>query len=202
MKQTQSTKCVQNLRQLGLGLRVYAQDHNNRLPAIWYQNNAGYLWYWSSDLNNYLGPQGPARVGLGMCPAWDGTRRNGIAGNLIYVPQSYDSYTYCYPSPPSYGQTNTDTPSILKYQNLASTMLICDSKPNSPSYDAYAVLPITRTVSRFLTQNANGPTGTTSPTGFRHNGKMNTCFADGHVAALSPSDMTTLMNGTNSMIPQ
>src|SRR5882757_3670211 len=94
----QSVGCINNLKQLGTGLMLYAQEHDNRLPQAWYNGSGGFLWYFSAAFTPYLGPQGLTRLKLGMCPAWNGTRQNGIPGDVVWVPNTYDSYTLGYPS--------------------------------------------------------------------------------------------------------
>jgi prepilin-type processing-associated H-X9-DG protein len=192
-----STVCMNNLRQLGAGLLQYSQDHAQCLPSAWYQGQSGYMWYWSPDFTPYLGQPGLNRMKLGMCPDWDGAKKKGIAGSTIYVPNTDDSYTLCYPSP-SYaagytvGETYSATPRILQYKQPSKNLLLCDSKPNpnSSSYSAYGLLPVTRTATRFLQQNGDDKT---KPTGFRHANRMNVLFADFHFQSLSPQEVTDEM---------
>lgn len=188
----QTTACASNMRQLGVTLINYAQEHKNQMPAVWYENTGGYLWYFSPSMDPYLGAQGVARHQLGMCPSWNGGARVGVAGSVVYPPGTYNSYTYCQPTPPTYGATNTATPNLLHYARPAQNLLLCESRPNSTatSYSAYDVLPVTRTAARFITQNGDA----SDPlTGFRHKGKMNAFFADGHMASLAPADITDVM---------
>ena len=65
-----SSKCVSNLKQIGMGMEMYAQNHKgNGVPLVWtdYKNSAGTNLgkvYWSYILseNGYLGGRGGMRA--------------------------------------------------------------------------------------------------------------------------------------------
>ena len=196
----QQTKCMSNMRQLGAALLVYSQDHANRLPAIWYQNAVGVIWYYSPDFNDYLGSQGVKRVSMGECPVWEGTKRAGISSgpnSLLSPPQTYNSYTFCYPSVSSdsgaaAAQIYADTPLTTRYARPTTTLLITDSPPNpdKTAYLAFDALPTTRDAPTFLVQHGTTTSTPALPTAFRHFGRMNVVFFDGHGDSILPGDVT------------
>lgn len=60
----QQTKCASNMRQLGLGILMYADDHSGRVPLTMhgaYTTNES----WINSLKNYSGNVAPIR----LCPA-------------------------------------------------------------------------------------------------------------------------------------
>ena len=182
-----SAVCINNLRQLGSGLILYAQEHDNKLPQAWYKGNDGFLWYWSADFTPYLGEQGLSRHKLGMCPAWNGTRTKGVPGDVVWMPNTYNSYTMGYPAVPN--NRFLATPSLSQYTRPSTTLLLCDGAPQaSYTYTADHLLGYDRSVAAFLATN-----NASSRTAFRHNGKMNVLFADLHVDALKPEDVTAEM---------
>jgi prepilin-type N-terminal cleavage/methylation domain-containing protein/prepilin-type processing-associated H-X9-DG protein len=57
------TKCVSNLRQLGLGMIMYADDHDGWLPETTHGNPTNRSWIFT--MANYVGNVNPIRI----CPA-------------------------------------------------------------------------------------------------------------------------------------
>jgi prepilin-type N-terminal cleavage/methylation domain-containing protein len=70
----QRATCLNNLRQINLGLRMYSEDSNDRTPgfAATNKSNFGIVWMgYTRVMKNYVGPNGPSspRDKLFACPA-------------------------------------------------------------------------------------------------------------------------------------
>jgi prepilin-type N-terminal cleavage/methylation domain-containing protein len=82
----QRTVCANNLRQINLGIRMYADDQNDRSPRT---NNLT-VWAYKELMKNYVGLDGPssAKDAIFSCPAdtfyYDTRFKSGGA----YVPRS------------------------------------------------------------------------------------------------------------------
>jgi prepilin-type N-terminal cleavage/methylation domain-containing protein/prepilin-type processing-associated H-X9-DG protein len=46
-EQARKTSCLSNLKQLGLGFMMYAQDYDETLPGVRFGNGAGQSWPWA-----------------------------------------------------------------------------------------------------------------------------------------------------------
>jgi type II secretory pathway pseudopilin PulG len=82
--------CMNNLRQVGLGIRLYAEDHSDSLPVLPepnpYPNGIGA--YYKQLVKAYLGLSGPAspKELVFICPS-DRTLRNDVG-------HAFTSYTF------------------------------------------------------------------------------------------------------------
>ena len=72
------THCVNNLKQIGLGIEMYADDHNNQLPGpVWLgfyeeydnQDNTRLLYYMATDLGLPAPQATPQDCLLARCPS-------------------------------------------------------------------------------------------------------------------------------------
>jgi prepilin-type N-terminal cleavage/methylation domain-containing protein len=65
------TACMSNLRQINLGLRMYADDSSDSSPWVGYDTNRNLLVCYKELLKGYVGPSSPAtsRSRLFACPA-------------------------------------------------------------------------------------------------------------------------------------
>jgi len=66
MTSAQRAKCASNMRQLGIGLISYAQDHNGRLPATQHHRTYGSEDSWVFLLKDYFGDE---LEEIRICPA-------------------------------------------------------------------------------------------------------------------------------------
>jgi len=73
--------CSSNLRQIGLGLTLYAADHNGQLPPTSHSTGGRAAGAWIALLNPYIGDTAAIRV----CPADPLRRERAVAGASSYI---------------------------------------------------------------------------------------------------------------------
>lgn len=158
--------CMSNLRQLYLGVALYAKDNNDSLPLC--HDSAGssatYGWNWPMFLGSsgaYV-PFDVAHYGSYRCPYWP-SRTTGI-------PKTDDYYTYGEIAYPNDFDTQVFPPIS---QIPPDHALLCDSinlNPGDPlgyNKQQYSIAPLS-------------PTAWYVGVHLRHHGRANLIFADGH----------------------
>jgi prepilin-type N-terminal cleavage/methylation domain-containing protein/prepilin-type processing-associated H-X9-DG protein len=108
-----SAVCKNNLRQIGQGFALYAEDYNDFIPGV-YISNGSYNWFNVLGKYGYLGPTkifgtaGIPRSNLMYCPAEYSTKQSAITTSYFddtYVGSSYvinlsvDYSACCYNTP-------------------------------------------------------------------------------------------------------
>lgn len=97
------TSCQSNMKQIGLGMTMYAQDYDETYPrAYWYGPSNATKGSWESQIKPYLGVSMPQfkREGLLNCPS-DAQFRNGVVARSYALTaqagsgSSWDSGTPC-----------------------------------------------------------------------------------------------------------
>ncbi|MFA6960777.1 MAG: prepilin-type N-terminal cleavage/methylation domain-containing protein [Opitutaceae bacterium] len=156
---SKTTGCTSNLRQIGMGMLLYAQDNKARFPKVygrdgltpsttWMQKTAAYV-----GLDNVLGTAAegkPRAAGLFLCPEFtydSGTRNVPYALNVYIDPSTGSTWDY---------QTRIPAPN--------RTFLIVETNFNGETHSPGSGGDVTR----------------------RHpNQGANFLFADGHVETIS-----------------
>ena len=175
--------CQSNLKQIGLGMMQYTQDHDERYPSNGWtctsvqvaaqqyactSTSATVLWY--HPLDPYL-----KSVQIYNCPSYTGTiQTRNSAGMWVYA------------SAASYGwnvyQTGTGTTGIVTPFHLASLASV-----ESP---ATTILVTEGNPGYYRVSGAVPTTSNTNPVGTRHLDGVNFLWADGHVKWSLPSKVT------------
>lgn len=174
-EQAKSVKCLFNERQLGLALQFYLQDYNKYLPGI---DNPG-IWiadkiYGKTWVNMYVGSILNAERGNAFltCPAyramWFGQGNYGM---------NYDVCAFDYWRMPFR--------KIEEIKSPGKCLFICDVFYEGPNYAS---------AQQYMTGHMDfkGKEMGRSNQHFRHSGKLNILYVDGHVGSrrdpLSPDD--------------
>lgn len=174
-EKARQTSCLSNLKQLGLGLLMYAQDYDEtnlrRRPA----NNAPQNMFWWNVIQPYV-----KNTQLILCPSypWNGGWCTGCGADT------------CRPnSSRSYDMANGGLPNMSQGPRAAAVLAPAETMWIFDCGCEYSCNPITTqySVGWFL----NAWRGQIRA--FRHNDGLNTCYADGHakwVKWIKCSDLT------------
>ncbi len=159
------SECVNNIRQLGMALLLYASDHNSVFPLY---SDAGVYWY-DDPLDSYLDDRSVLE-----CPSFK-----------KYDPDDFRTQAYginCHIASLPNGFMCNERAKLNRIKAPSKCMLIADSgaMPGS-NIDGYYII---YNVSWF------GFTFDYLP-GDRHNGGANIFFCDGHVKWHRPEDIPT-----------
>ena len=159
-EKARQTSCLSNMKQLGLGMLMYAQD---------YDGNIFYYAQTNTEVTPYQGESGYQTLSL-------------------YYPYIKNSQVYVCPSQgtvASYGQLCGN--STTTFGNVATNL---DSYAGTVPYGAAGTIMITESNNRALWDWGGDPTGALSlwlrlhPTGSTvlppHNGGLNCAYIDGH----------------------
>ena len=127
---SKSIKCVNHLKQLGVGLQLYADDNNGYIPVYASWNDWGApLRYWGEALcvdNHYL----PNNISLVRCPAWpvssgDWSESYGMPLYGYYA--TNENYGYFLSSEWLPGATHIRNIIIRKIKNPSQIDILLDS---------------------------------------------------------------------------
>ncbi len=227
--QAQSTVCLSNLRQLGSGTLMYANDWSNNIPYPVTSPGEAYLWYNALDsylaaLTNTSGGLTRSYVKFKNDPAWNSipqdVQPSGPSGATQTLQQFSRTYkmntrlrrpgvTWMIPSglksyatwqiPPVNVPQNAGT-----YKGMARTTDI-DQPSEFVMYGdarAYDVIPQDiNEIGRFSFE-VNHPSNTDSDAGvaLRHNNGANMVFADGHARSFSLNNILTPVSITSPVL--
>lgn len=164
-----SAVCKSNLRQLALGWQMYVTDYDGALPAystkVW---SGGQGMPWAFLIRNYINESEMEDT------YWAKTNPNGILRDLTlnkgwlllpYIPYGMSRYGIG-------GESWGNLPGLRKERqivNPSQTLLFVDSRYLTTDQGTYYVW-------------------VSSGTDFRHKGRANVAFADGHVESLSKGE--------------
>jgi prepilin-type N-terminal cleavage/methylation domain-containing protein/prepilin-type processing-associated H-X9-DG protein len=206
-----ASTCKNNLRQMGLGLKMYVDDNGNRYPLYFGSPGLSYGdatndWlegsvYWSSKLFPYY-PQNWVSAGF-RCPGYKGLTRGPFAGS-----SGERAGSYAYNARGSGSVANSSNSSNrLGLGTKAGQKIVSENEVAVPS-EMFAIGE-----SKYLNARANsdirggaggwdylecGLNSRSTPFDPRRHGKnYNQLFCDGHVAALNPM---VLFNPTNTAL--
>jgi prepilin-type N-terminal cleavage/methylation domain-containing protein/prepilin-type processing-associated H-X9-DG protein len=183
---SKSTKCLSNLRQIGIAVLAYPIDNNGNLPvdsAESFLAKTDLLWF--KLITSYIPTRAGSTVAVDKvlrCPA-EKQPPNSVVGSIC-------QYTAAY-SMVSEGNTRGAGPrKISGISNPTTTFLVVDGVliPNDYSSNGMAawnnaIKPDIDAASALDTKNIS----------FRHKNSMNAVYADGHVGTVSWADRKNVM---------
>ncbi|HLL90767.1 MAG TPA: DUF1559 domain-containing protein [Tepidisphaeraceae bacterium] len=188
-----SVQCLSNLRQMALQVHSYAVTYNGSYPIAQYTAADaafayGYGWDFTVVMNLTSGERTtrPGLIWMGatdarvqQCPSFSGK-------SMTVMPDPYTGYNYNV----SYighgeGETVVTPAKLSQVRDPAGTALFGDGQ-YAPGANKYMRSPQTHPGDLFAARS----TGTQ---GFRHRGRTNVAFADGHAAAWSERHTGGLM---------
>jgi prepilin-type N-terminal cleavage/methylation domain-containing protein/prepilin-type processing-associated H-X9-DG protein len=174
------TACLSNLRQMGLGVAMYAQDYDENYPMLTYNvdltANPGFVgvdgrpgkyMYWMMAIYPYV-----KNLGVYTCNDKAGSGWSGSAGE--YVPgdptQTGGNFMFY-----GYGRAfgGGGVVSMAAYQRPADTIAISETEPGPSPWNN---LPLGGNITSILYWNPNARAVLTP----RHNEGANCAFLDGH----------------------
>jgi len=174
-----ATQCSSNLRQIGMGLFLFANDNRGLLPpAVGVQPGGEAEVQWTKWLDGYLPKQGTSETArehvIFVCPS---TRYEGL--ELDGIARSYTATASIY-GPSASGVLGRNS----RGQRLVNSI---ENRPEVPMViEAKRYLTGNGSVSGLNWTGASPDVAATSPEAtvyfdFRHNDRMNVLFADGSV---------------------
>ncbi len=196
----QSVQCLSNLRQMATAAHAYAVANRGFLPPAMYAGNDGvnlYAYGWDytiiTDLASYqvsIQPgllwSGQTNLKIQQCPVFEGS---AMAANNPYTGYNYNT---SYIGRGLYaGGARFDPPArLVQVRRPAETALFGDGEYASGA-NKYMRSPAP---SPFPSDNITGRTAGTQ--GFRHRGRTNIAFADGHAESLGQAFGAGVAPGT------
>ncbi len=185
------TICASNLKQIGLGVCGYADEHDSWMPVS--STPTGNCANWRYEISSYLGilnaTISDARLGSGVfwCPLWKDEPSVGVnvkGGYGWNVGRAADS---CF----GYADGNNRPRARLTTTTMPSETVVCGEATDWMGgvgfyWDlAYMYVPSANTPGLFPIP----------PVGNRHQGFINVLWADFHVDLKSQSELRTGRNG-------
>jgi prepilin-type N-terminal cleavage/methylation domain-containing protein/prepilin-type processing-associated H-X9-DG protein len=171
-----TAKCTSNLKQLFLSAQNFSTDNNGYLPqAAWYlpQNFLGRAQFKYPSLIDYGADQ------FICCPESPSLTRTSYGMNKRLVPNNWSDGPDWGPSQYRYYQR-----SCFKWINLPRpdrTILFCDTGAWAPTEAYFYAEPDTLPADPALASVAGA-------NAWRHKGKFNAVFCDGHVETIAQND--------------
>ncbi|MGA3065772.1 MAG: prepilin-type N-terminal cleavage/methylation domain-containing protein [Tepidisphaeraceae bacterium] len=189
--QAQTIQCLSNLRQLAIATASYANTYNGQFPIAQYGSyqpplSINFSWDFTTETNVFTGVhtvlagilwQGSTNLQIQQCPAYDGSSST--------LTDPYTGYNYN-TSYIGHGQ-NESIPAPIKLSQVRrpSRCALFGDGQYYGGADKYMRAP-------FPNPGDAGFVGRSAGTqGFRHNGKTNVAFCDGHAETL-PQRFTTM----------
>lgn len=186
-----NAKCVNNLRQIGIGLSSFASDHDNKIMPRGYMlnSNDATTTYWHRVLTKggYMGSDGKGKKNqdppVFYCPAWTPTGpTDESVKNVGLTDAIHGSYRYGLRNWGNYPDSNNLLP-LAKIVKPADFFLVVDSYFTELGIQGYM---ITQGDLKWRPH-------------LRHGGKANTLFADWHVEAKDREYFERLHTDTNQV---
>jgi len=191
----QQTKCLSNMRQIGLAMMTYAGENNNWLPETTHTTAIGNGWI--DLLAPYLSNMDEVRI----CPADPLRKERLISGGTSYVLNSY----IFVPAIDPFGRPLSEPLNhMLRIPNPSQTMMAFVVSENqsvgastdhthSNSWTSWAAVTNDISPDRFAT----------NPKPDHSIGSSNYLFADGHVQAIHAQVIKSRIDsGDNIAVPQ
>lgn len=205
-EKARAASCLNNEKQIGLGILQYSQDYDETYPNQWY----GYAWQDPTSSRNYTNRMGqktyngkPVGNEWGGAPAWQ--LDPYIKNTQVWVCPSkgrgapdpsltgFICYAFnCLGVLRSESNTGTKTVSV---DRVAETLIVAEESgsttPGTPGFDSAWIDNYHAGNSYPNNPNKDGGTNPRFVTQKnKHNGTINTIYCDGHVKAKRPSQMT------------
>jgi prepilin-type N-terminal cleavage/methylation domain-containing protein/prepilin-type processing-associated H-X9-DG protein len=208
-------KCTNNIKQIGLGFLLYAEDHDGKLPDLyngyWTSGGmvpAGQQWYFQIMTNGRYMTSHTISNSVWRCPAVRDTDQSSFAGIRWegYGPQEGNIIRYALnPSNPS---QELHSRRIQEVNRASSIWLIGDvgfpKQGRTPPQGGYMTEIVTfapKADGHFGNGNAADPSGVSNgglakQPACRHNLKANITMVDGHVES---RDYRTITNNVDNI---
>lgn len=178
------TACVNNIRQISLGITLYASDNNERMCGermgggdgpVWpppQKPNSGQVWTWSFAVMPYISGSNPTNsTGVWACPSMPPTWDSALREADDQVQSSYGIAEDTFWG--TYGTGGVHSYSVTSVAKPAQIILLGDSRWSGPGIS-----------SRFLNWDH-------AWLGFWHGHRSNYAFWDGHIETLRALMMVT-----------
>jgi prepilin-type N-terminal cleavage/methylation domain-containing protein/prepilin-type processing-associated H-X9-DG protein len=208
-------KCTNNIKQIGLGFLLYAEDHDGKLPDLYngYWTSGGMIpaaqqWYFQIMTNGKYMTSHTVSNNVWRCPAVRDTDQSSFAGIRWegYGPQEGNIIRYALnPSNPS---QELHSRRIQEVNRASSIWLIGDvgypKQGRTPPQGGYMTEIVTfapKADGHFGNGNAADPSGVSNgglakQPACRHNLKANITMVDGHVET---RDYRTITNNVDNI---
>lgn len=199
-KQARDAICGSNLRQLGVGFLMYANDYEGRAMPLAYTSppdDPPIYWWGSNDLDGvdhtrgFVWPYLQSELrgsGAYECPAqpWASYTPQGATQTSVTSTYGYNGYYLCPPYTPGWSFQIGDRPwrSVDRLGDASGVFVFGDTMlAFGGEVRNSALLDPPR-----LYQGAIWRTNVSPTTSFRHRGRTQMVHGDGHVATYTPGD--------------
>jgi len=201
-----SVNCKSNLRQLGMAVQMFQEQHNDYYPPVcnqaflkfWWGLRTGYAKNAPVDRSRGYLAEYLAGGGIGMCPSFDPQRfelvaagaTSGYAYNSYYVGGSGNDILpdwSNWPGMPAKGG---------EVANPTQTILFADSATMNNIFAPTRMRENWLLDPPSLNFNPPAPYLPQPVVHFRHGGLANVLFADGHVVSMQPHKLSPALDGT------
>ena len=182
-EQAKATQCLSNLRQLGAAAYVYANDNRGSFPPA--LNAFAVSWDFDSTDPNHVVPgilwNGRTNMAVQQCPSYEGKDLGGndpFTGynyNISYVGRGNGEFTPL--------GTVKETPAKLGSLRRTSETALFGDAMSPGGTNKYMRAPI-RLNGTDIGDGVDATTRIYGTQGFRHRGRTNVCYADGHADSL------------------
>ncbi|NQT19661.1 MAG: DUF1559 domain-containing protein [Planctomycetes bacterium] len=186
-------QCRSNLRQLGIAVQLYANNYDDHFPPLGYVGSGPPTYWWGTNeappdydkgfLAPYLGTAGDDSD-VYQCPEQPfGTYTPEGLGGAPTTTYGYNGYFLCPPATPGWNSSIGLQPWLRLHEvdGQSSVFMFADALldwgKGGVTNTSFLDPPFLYTRGRWR-PNAN-PT-----TCFRHSGRANVCFVDGHVESI------------------
>ena len=183
LSSSRSSKCLSNLKQIGIAVLAYPIENNGDLPVDSGANfSAGADTLWFKLITPYIPTRTGTTTGVAVnkvlrCPA-EKQPSDSVSGSIC-------QYTAAY-SMVSNGSSRSSGPRKLGgILNPTTTFLVVDGVLLASDYSTSSMSAWNAAIKPDLDVAADSSTKNIS---FRHNNNMNAVYADGHVATVTWTD--------------
>ena len=191
--------CASQIRQVWMGVQMYAQDYDDRSP-IWFCSTC--IWQtWRNAVYEYT-----PNKNVWFCPLW---KYGNVSSTNVYCDYGINAYlSECL------GTANMSQP-LSRWRNKAETIAlsenpdgdwVCEPRsPESPNVSSTDTRPVTFPVTWNAPVCPNNPA--TGPAAWANNGRWypmhdgqadgvaSVCFLDGHVQLMRWNEVSATVNG-------